>query len=153
MISCQFSHARGCCNSCRARNHNGAQRTPYADTELADLSWVQSADTLYLFHPSYAPRKLTRSSDTSWTLTTVSFDDGPLAPINSDNSIRVRVSPVSGSDTYYPGHNFTITANSAIFQSGHVGGLFYMEEIYFDQLNVAPYNRSEERRVGKECRL
>lgn len=109
--------------------------TPYADTDLADLSYVQSADTLYLFHPSYAPRKITRSSDTSWTITTMTFDDGPFASLNTDDSIRVRIDGTS----YRPGKTVTIYANSSIFASTDVGGLFYLEEIYFDQISVYPW--------------
>ncbi|MGB0785832.1 MAG: ubiquitin-activating E1 FCCH domain-containing protein [Alphaproteobacteria bacterium] len=47
--------------------------TPYLTADLPDLHFAQSADTLYIAHKSYAPRKLTRSSHTSWTLTTISF--------------------------------------------------------------------------------
>lgn len=51
--------------------------TPYALADLPDLKWVQSTDTLYLVHPKYAPRKLTRSGHTSWTLTAISFTATP----------------------------------------------------------------------------
>ena len=47
--------------------------TPYASTDIFDLKFAQDADTLYIAHPSYAPRKITRSSHTSWTISSVSF--------------------------------------------------------------------------------
>ena len=47
--------------------------TTYVTADLPDLHFAQSADTIYISHKSYAPRKLTRSSHTSWTLTTISF--------------------------------------------------------------------------------
>jgi hypothetical protein len=47
--------------------------TPYTLADLELLQWVQSADTLYLAHPSYAPRKLTRTGHTSWSLTAITF--------------------------------------------------------------------------------
>lgn len=47
--------------------------TTYLTADIPDLHFSQSADTLYIAHKSYAPRKLTRTSDTSWTLTTISF--------------------------------------------------------------------------------
>ena len=47
--------------------------TPYVTADLPDLHFAQSADTLYIAHKSYSPRKLTRSSHTSWTLTNISF--------------------------------------------------------------------------------
>lgn len=49
---------------------------PYG-TDLAALQWVQSADVLYLAHPRFAPRKLSRTGHTSWTLTTISFTATP----------------------------------------------------------------------------
>lgn len=49
---------------------------PYG-TDIADLRWAQSADVLYLAHPRFAPRKLTRTGDTAWTLTTISFTGTP----------------------------------------------------------------------------
>lgn len=42
--------------------------TPYTTAQLFDLQFAQTATTLYIAHPSHKPRKLTRSSDTSWTL-------------------------------------------------------------------------------------
>lgn len=57
--------------------------TTYSITDLKTLKWAQSADTLYLVHPSYAPRKLTRTGHTSWTLSTVTFLDGPYMDANT----------------------------------------------------------------------
>lgn len=43
--------------------------TPYdEDDDLFKLEFTQNADTMYLVHPFYEPRKLTRSSHTSWSL-------------------------------------------------------------------------------------
>ncbi len=47
--------------------------TPYNDTELADLQFVQSADVITIVHPSYAPRELRRFDHTEWTLSTIVF--------------------------------------------------------------------------------
>ena len=51
--------------------------TPFLEAELFDLYFAQSADTLYIAHPSHAPRKLTRASDISWTLATLTFTSAP----------------------------------------------------------------------------
>lgn len=53
---------------------------PYAEADLFDIHYVQSADVLTLVHPSYAPRELRRVSATTWTLTTISFDATISAP-------------------------------------------------------------------------
>lgn len=54
--------------------------TPYVEADLARLQFTQSADTMYLTHPSYAPRKLTRTGHDAWTLTTVTFAPATSAP-------------------------------------------------------------------------
>lgn len=54
--------------------------TPYLEAELFDIQFAQSADTLYVAHKNHAPRKITRSSDTSWTVTEIDFQDGPFLP-------------------------------------------------------------------------
>lgn len=56
--------------------------TPWPAATLFELGFVQSADTLYVVHPDYAPRKITRSSDTSWSIATVSWTDGPYLDTN-----------------------------------------------------------------------
>lgn len=47
--------------------------TPYAQSDLTLLKHTQSADTVFLTHPGYAPRKLTRTAHTAWTFTTQTF--------------------------------------------------------------------------------
>jgi len=51
--------------------------SPYDETDLFELSFTQSADTLYIAHKDYQPRTLTRSSHTAWTLALINFLDGP----------------------------------------------------------------------------
>lgn len=57
--------------------------TTYATADLPQLQFVQSADVLYVFHPSYVPRKITRTSHTSWTITTITWLDGPYLSTNT----------------------------------------------------------------------
>ncbi|WP_137924653.1 hypothetical protein [Cupriavidus sp. 2SB] len=47
--------------------------TPYAESHLFDIHYVQSADVLTLVHPKYPPKELRRLGATSWTLTDISF--------------------------------------------------------------------------------
>ena len=53
--------------------------TPYAEADLFDLHYVQSADVLTLVHPNYPPKELRRLGATNWTLTSVSFAS-PMSP-------------------------------------------------------------------------
>lgn len=43
-------------------------QSPYLLKNLDELKYAQNADTLYIVHPDYEPRKLTRSGATNWTL-------------------------------------------------------------------------------------
>lgn len=53
--------------------------TPYLEADLFDLYFEQSADVLYIAHPSYAPRKVTRTEHTAWTITEQSFTTNPFS--------------------------------------------------------------------------
>ena len=39
---------------------------PYLEADLPDLNYVQSADTMFLFHPNYPTVRLTRSGHAAW---------------------------------------------------------------------------------------
>lgn len=54
--------------------------TPYAAADVGRLAFAQSADVMYLVHPDYAPRKLSRTGHTAWTLAAVTFTPGIAAP-------------------------------------------------------------------------
>ncbi|MDD3884559.1 MAG: hypothetical protein PHW66_06440 [Gallionella sp.] len=52
----------------------------YAQADLFDIHYVQSADVLTLTHPNYPPKELRRLGATNWTLTTVAFTPSITAP-------------------------------------------------------------------------
>jgi len=54
--------------------------SPYLEADLPLIKFDQSADVLFLTHPSYDPRKLTRTGHASWTLTTTVFGSSIAAP-------------------------------------------------------------------------
>lgn len=47
--------------------------TPYAEADLFDLHYVQSADVMTIVHPNYPPMELRRLGASNWTLTAISF--------------------------------------------------------------------------------
>ena len=112
--------------------------TTYAESDLASLVFTQSTDTLYITHPSYAPRTLTRTAHTSWTLATLPLTKGPFGPRNTDNTSHI-LCTLGGGSTYYPGGSVTLRSSAGIFTSGHVGSLFYLEERYLSDLAVSPW--------------
>ena len=92
--------------------------TPYTLANLFDangalrLKFAQSADVLYIAHPSYAPRKVSRTGHTSWTISTITFVDGPYLATNT-TATTMTPSATTGS--------ITITASAATFAATDVG--------------------------------
>jgi hypothetical protein len=62
--------------------------SPYAYTDLEKLQWTQSADFLYLAHPDFKPRTLTRTGHTSWTLASYAPTADPFGADGSDDCPR-----------------------------------------------------------------
>lgn len=60
--------------------------TPYVEADLQDIQYVQSADIITLAHPNYAPRELSRTGHTSWTLSTITFAPLQAAPTGLSNT-------------------------------------------------------------------
>lgn len=54
--------------------------TPYVEADLFRLQYVQSADTMTICHPSYAPRNLTRTAHYAWALNTITIGPGVSKP-------------------------------------------------------------------------
>lgn len=57
--------------------------TPYSAAEAKELKFAQSADVLFIVHPSHQPRKLSRTSHTSWTLNLYAPTNNPFTSTNN----------------------------------------------------------------------
>lgn len=88
--------------------------TTYATEHLFEIKFTQSADIIYLTHPSYPPRKLSRTGHTAWTLTTIDFQDGPYL-VTNNTATTITPSGTTGS--------ISLTASAATFASTDVGRL------------------------------
>ena len=86
--------------------------SPYLEADLFDLQFTQSADTMYIVHPLYAPRKLTRTDHNAWTLTVVAFKGGDWVERDVD---AVTMAPAETT-----GNGITLTASAASFVAGDV---------------------------------
>lgn len=81
--------------------------TPYASTELADLQFTQSADVVYIAHPNYHPRTLSRVSPTNWVLAIYPNEDGPYLS-------------TTPTDVYMSISNYSNTATATAINSGTI---------------------------------
>ena len=93
--------------------------TPYGEDELADLKFTQSADVMYLVHPLFAPRKITRTSHTSWSIAEVAFERGPMQDDNT-SAVTFLASGRTG--------NVNVTASTSTFVSTDVGRLIKVHD-------------------------
>ncbi len=97
--------------------------TTYETADLAELKFAQSADVMYICHPDYVPKKLSRTGHTSWTITDVVFTNGPYL---DDNITAVTLS----SSNHTVGTARDLTASAATFVSTDVGRLVRFREGY-----------------------
>lgn len=89
--------------------------SPYSELDLSTLNvWVQSADTLYLFHPNVAPQKLVRRKDDDWTISEVNFNPPATEEPKIFLNTTLTLSAVSGTA-------ITVTAGAAVFLAGDSG--------------------------------
>ena len=86
--------------------------SPYGTADLPRLRFVQSADVLYLFHPSFMPRKLSRTGHTTWSLDAMTPSDGPYLLTNTTDTT---LTPTAASGS------ITITASAATGLNGDAG--------------------------------
>ncbi len=94
--------------------------TTYTTAQLPNIQFVQSADVMWLVHPDHETRELTRTGHTSWTIDDVNLITGPFQPINITDT-TITPSATTG--------DITLTASSAIFESGHVGSIWQLSHI------------------------
>jgi hypothetical protein len=88
--------------------------TPYLTADLFDITFVPFGSVVYFAHPSYAPRILTYTSDTSWTLEEIDFYPPPTLELGHTLNTTVSLSAASGL-------GITATAGSAVFLDADIG--------------------------------
>ncbi len=88
--------------------------TQFLGEDVMDLQLTQINDVVYITHPDYSPKKLSRLADNNWTMVELEFTNPPMG---NENLTAITMAP-----SHTSGNNRTITASASYFQSGHVGG-------------------------------
>ena len=86
--------------------------TPYVTADLFDLQFKQVGDVLWITHPSYAPRKLSRTSATTFSLDVISFKKGPFLLRNDLIDPDVTDTALMTCDVQNVGDTGTLTCQS-----------------------------------------
>lgn len=131
---CEIAHTSGTFATDLAAGKWTAQNayqipSPYPTSVLSSLNFTQSNDVLFIFCGSYQTRQLNRFGDANWTLTLYDFQYGPFQIANSNTSLTMTPSGVTGS--------ITLTASSSYFDSAMVGGLFQLNHQVPEQSTTA----------------
>jgi hypothetical protein len=101
--------------------------SPYLTADLFQLKIEQSADVMYITHPNYEPRKLSRISATTFVLEELDFRDGPFQDQNTVTTALMAVSATTGnaitltaSGTNADGSNFEpFKSTGGVDNTGH----------------------------------
>ena len=93
--------------------------TVYTSAQVSEIKFTQSADVMYLVHPSHPVQKITRTSHTAWTISEVDFLRGPMQDPNI-TSTNLTANGRTGS--------VTITASADTFVSTDVGRLVKLHD-------------------------
>lgn len=90
--------------------------TPWTAAQVGSLDFTQGADTLILTHPSVAPQRIQRFSDTSWRVEPCPFQPGA---IYEGGHRRGGITMTISAGTVGAGR--TITASGSFYQPADVG--------------------------------
>ena len=99
-----------------------------------ELTFAQTYDTMIICHKDYAPKTLTRTSHTTWSIENLTFVDKPYA--NFDTGLTLSTSQTSGTN-----HNMTASANAEpyIFAGDKIrmnGGIVVVNSVTNTTVNV-----------------
>jgi hypothetical protein len=94
---------------------------PWAEEDLFDLQFAQINDVAYIVHPDYSPYKLSRVTDTNWSLAVVNFLTPPLLDENTNDAYLLAASATTGSNI-----DLVATGGHTPFQASHVGSFWQL---------------------------
>ncbi|MBI5165304.1 MAG: hypothetical protein HY985_15540 [Magnetospirillum sp.] len=98
--------------------------TPWTVAQLAQINWTQTADTLLVVHPEVAPRKITRTAHTAWTVAPWSFAETDGVLFQPHHKFAAEAVTLAASGT---SGTVTLTASADLFVAGHVGARFRLQ--------------------------
>jgi hypothetical protein len=89
--------------------------TPYNGSELTELDFAQSFDTIYLAHRYYPVGKMVRSDHADWGYSDVAFEPGIAAPGSVSAVATVANTDAANTgDSYFPqSYNYKVSAVNA----------------------------------------
>lgn len=108
--------------------------TPYAEADLPLIQFTQSADVMYLTHPTIQPQELIRTDNTDWDIGDYDFVGGPFMLPNTDTTKLIKIDKVTLGAT-----DATLTATGFTFEATHVGSLWQLEHYIEGQVATSAF--------------
>lgn len=112
---------------------------PWTVSQIKNINWTQSADTLWMVHPDVAPKKITRTSHSDWTISNWEFEyDADTNELYqpyykfADADITLTPSDTTGS--------ISIAASDGFFTEDYVGSRLYFTE--GGEVEITSFNSS-----------
>lgn len=105
--------------------------SPFVSGAVFVVQFKQINDIMYLVHPSYPPQKLSRITDTNWTIAPV---DWTYPPLREENVTATTITPDGTTGS------ITLTSSAPVFQAGHGGAYFelrYLREGDAEEIDIS----------------
>lgn len=94
--------------------------SPWKETQLYQLSWTQSADTLLIVHPDVAPQQISRNTDEAWKIEEWSYytkDGMTYCPYFNFFQKKENITPTGTTG------NISLNSSNPIFDEDYVDSL------------------------------
>lgn len=99
---------------------------PWSESELDALRWVKPVDVAFVAWGGQ-PKRISRYADDNFVVDDYEPENGPVRLQNIDKTKTMQADAVSGSGV-------TITTNFDIFEAGHVGSVWRLDEADYDDV-------------------
>jgi len=110
--------------------------SPYSEDDIFALRFAQSADVLFITHPDFQPRELTRYGNTDWEFSLYDFQNGPFRLGNDDATLTMQLSTIATPAT--------LTAAATYFYPTHVGGVLQLNHYIEGQATAQAFTKATE---------
>ncbi len=108
--------------------------TNFLEEELYELKFIQSADIVFITHPNHPVQKLSRISNTAFTLTNLEFKFPPLLNEESTTLAVTDTTLSSTAGVFEPDHktigsSVLLTSSESMFTPSYINSQFLIKQI------------------------